>query len=415
MTQVAITFDENGFVNFNSNNNTSYFFNNLNTFSSLPQTIPSNSFSQIGSFANPRDLPGFDWVSNTEMKIVTVGCIDVAGLNYYPPTMLNTSDQSQTTIFDIGTVLESECLSIGVPPEPQENFGITAFNENNFLNISEDYQQYVVHPDENGNYLRSATAVTLSPNDCNTCYINNNDQRFYTDENLFNFQNITFDKPYASPPLIFVVSSAGPIAFNGVIQNSSGQFVGASVVAAASYQNNGGSFSFGGWGENAYSFDYFIVSNESSPNITSSGYGMRVFDSAGNITFDSSYRTADFSAISVPIVGVSSSSGQIFNQSLSGSKPSGTGLLINNFPSFSGHFHYITAIINSASSVYSMTMCGRYLDVSDSSFQILSAPTTASRFFSFTQEFGAKSYDYHKGNISQQSLIVSNYQFGQII
>lgn len=415
MTQTAITLDENGVVNFNSNNNTSYFFNNVNVYSISPASIPSNGFSQVGSFANPTNLPGFEWVSDSDMRIVTIGCIDTQGENYYPPTMLNTSDLPTTSIFDIGTILESQSVSIGIPPSPPEPFGISSFNSGDVLNISENYQQYVVHPDNSGNYLRSGTASTLPPYDCNQCYINESEKQFYSDENIFNYQNITFDKEYESPPLIFIVSSSGPISFNGMVQNSSGKFTGASIVASASYETKliGGAETFGGWGENTYTFNYFIVSNESSPNVVSSGYGMRVFDSAGNITFDSSYRTSDFSSISVPVVGVSSENNQISNESTSGSKPSGTGLLINNFPSFSGHFHFLT-FQNGTIKVYGMTMCGRYLDVSDSSFEIVSAPTTASRFFSDTQEFGVRSYDYHKANISQQSLVVGNYQFGQV-
>jgi hypothetical protein len=262
-----------------------------------------------------------------------------------------------------------------------------------------------LHPTSSGAKLRTATAVTP------TTPIAGN---YSTQAGTYNQslpQNITFDAPFTYPPLIFIVSSDGPIAFNGMIRDGSGKFVGASISAASSIGTWSG-YCTAAVGNYSYSFTYFIVSHE-TPAYGGGTQGIAVFDSAGNNTFSSNYFVPSITktSISRPYFYLSGSYGSTAYTAAAGSsisKTSSQGVCINSFHTMTNLMFYVYFNFGS-SGTGPTTIGGRYISVGSTSVSCVGAPTA-----SLFTAYGAltnlpDSRDAHLGNTSSMDVFFANY------
>jgi hypothetical protein len=281
-------------------------------------------------------------------------------------------------------------------------YGFSALGVDGLLAVSQDYTTYYIHPSAAGTNLRTGTATSL-PSYAPGGY---GDTTSYYGQTVT--QNITFDQPHTEPPLIFVTRCDGPIAFNGMITDANGKYIGASIVAASSFVGLDQSWKgVGAYQGNTYGFTYFIVSPEAPVYRSASTYGMQVFDGSGNVVFDSRNFVPAFSktTIPTPYLYFPNYSYTPYN-TFSFSKAANVGICINNLPSICGHVGYYSLNI-SGLLLGPNSLLGRYLSTSDTGGYVYGYGTCA---FFCTPEIGA-SFDYTLQNAPNLDLFSANYSY----
>lgn len=428
--------NQNLVITFNSLISNGYFFkSSLNLLNSA--SILTTDFDSVYTLTSPTDPIGYE-ISGATKENITTTCIGVVNAytanNYYSPSIY------QTTVTTYGipqgwayyqprvVPQTSSVDSLGTTTKPTSGYGMYALSDFGSVSIDDEYKTYYIHPDSQGNRIRSATATSI-PSYIPTGY----NSAGYPGIGTYSYSgtmNVTFDQPFDTPPLIFITSTTVPIALHQFIKNAQGKFIGAAIVASSiltNGSNNGGTWSpQSGFGFTGVSyrrpqtgtFTYFIVSKEEPLN-NSSSYGIRVFNSSSEKIFDSSYFTTSFLSINIAMPKaymVSTTTGGSYEEENVSSTLSGPlGLCINNINAFCGCSRYIsyTLTVNgSPESQGPFNFLGRYLSMTPNpsdpnlvDWQVRGTGTSSIYPELQSWQFGGNTYtrswDFHIGNFNQ--------------
>lgn len=267
--------------------------------------------------------------------------------------------------------------------ESISGWGLYFQKNNGYTVISPTYKMYSVHPTSNGSLIRTGVA--------NSAVGEQTYSGGLTLSTTNTPQNITFDKPYNTPPLIVLTASDGPVALLGMRRDINGKYVGAVVVAGRTLSTlPGRPYSFGMWQKNTYNFSYLIVSTELPLYPQASPHGIKMWDSTGAEIFNSSERvtTNTVNQIIKPFYTVDAKNGpptwpytlSDFKQQYNSSQTIDTtkiGVVLNNFSALAG----VMCIPDQGSPVSGgvyygiVSGYGRYVTVSSSLASFTSAGT----------------------------------------
>lgn len=243
----------------------------------------------------------------------------------------------------------------GTPPAPGPgSYGFRITDLNNQTSISDTYRGMFMQPKADTSFIRTATATSLA----STVIPTNNSQSYEVAFTQPTPQTITFDKAYVNPPLIFVVDSGGyGIALNYMIQNSSGKYIGASIVvnstlAYSSYP----AYGLGPYQANSTTFKYFIVSDEFPDYFTnpySSSYGIKVNNASGQMVYSSEYFVPSFYKSISPTPYSYTTGSYSYNSQYSGStiQPYAYGVCLNNIRPITGYTYILQNLMAADSTV----------------------------------------------------------------
>lgn len=336
-------------------------------------TLPAADFNISGAALTPLSVFTIRRHSSTQFRMGSVTAAGaMSGTSYVPPTkgwIAGTASDFDRYVVLSG--LSVEAVAFGQATGITEAFGGFFQGNSNQLVINQRYKTYYVHRLASATGLKTATATSLPSNIPGTIGSANS----YYDQ--VQPMNVVFDVPLDRPPLIFIQSSGGPIAFNGMIRNVAGKYIGASIVARAYYMNG---YGIGGYGSNTYSFTYFVVSEQ--PVGVLSSWGLRVLDAGNNIVFDSSnfvpgVRRVQQSTPYERIQSVSNATPVYASiNTASHAKTSSEGVCINPFNSMTGMGTFGSLNIGTTYMGPS-TFFGRYINVSPTGVTVSGGPSFA--------------------------------------
>jgi len=330
------------------------------------------------------------------------GSVAGGGLNYYQPDARVLTKTSLSWPYPVITSNAAFVHTFGVPPT-FGNYGFMARGANaGQLAISDAYRVYTVHPNSAGAKIRTATASSL------VMPVSFGESTFSTYTQSTD-ANIIFDKPYSQPPLIFITASSGMIAMNYMLRDANGLFIGASIVAAATFVDQGIK-GVGAYQSNTYTFSYFIVSDEVPVYVPTENYGMRVFNSSGGKVFDSGSFVPNFYAVSVasPYLTIEANRTFANYNNVAFSRGANQGVCINNLHAISGFSSYSSLNRNGGSYIGPMTFMGRFMDVSSSTYSAFYGYGSGTITIPYPEDIG--SYDFHTNYNTMMDVFFASYQ-----
>ncbi len=342
--------------------------------------------------------------------VTTAGVFNQPNSTFYLPQkylVLGSTVQSYFRQSGIVNSIPCNVIGFGKKTATAGSYGIEVSSTDGNLTIDQNYKTYYVHKNSSGNSIRTASASSIPS--FTTLTTN------YTQTQV---QNVTFDKAYDNPPLIFITECSGPVSFNGMITNSLGKYIGASIIAASTFVRVTVD-NYAAYGSNTYTFSYFIVSQENPLYGDTSTHGINVFDESSNIVFTSKYFVPSFllQTYSTPYMNFqftgpsSDGSGlKYFEQNTTtGVKTANQGICINTFPSMCGFSQYVQFVFTVAYGP--ICIFGKFLTVSSTSWNIKGYGTCA--FLSVlnapTNSFLWESYDFQLSSSSNFALFFSDY------
>ena len=283
-------------------------------------------------------------------------------------------------------------------------FGFACNSSNQSIAVSEEYKGFSIHKNSAGSKIRtgSCTGLAFMPS---AQY--GNTTTFTQPTGI----NIVFDKPYESPPLIFIVESSGPIAFNFMSRDGNGKYVGAEIIPAASIVNSGDARGLAAFGNNSATFSYFIVSSELPQYPDANPYGMKVFNSSNVCIFDSSSFIPSINSVIVPKPYFSLDSDWYYRSHSNSTFTIDSnyyGVCINNFNAFTGTAAYSSWSING---VYGgpINFCGRYINKNSTSITLQGSPTLAFLRSPSWADSTPASWDFHRQADQNMAVLYANY------
>lgn len=362
------------------------FFRGAGTFNQTA-TIQDSTFTNTFAICTPLD-PAYIGIQ----YVNCAGSVSVDGKTYNQPSPLLTAQPPHPyapSWFDerIGTTQSAYVHYFGTPPASIGNYGFRAAGSlSSTVAVDNNYKSIYVHPDSNGNRIRTGTAYSIAshPRTDNQIPVGT-----YVDMSQPVSQTITFDKPYNNPPLIFILTSTGAISFNYMVKDANGKFIGASIVAESTFSavGNGVVSGVGAYTGNTFTFTYFIVSDEDPVYVSPSDWGVRIFGSNSNKIFDSSYFVPSFDYLTIPMpyMRLDYTSGYTYdNYAGFGKSNANIGICINNLNSFTGTAMYNSWNVDAGSGSVFHTgprnVTGLYLNVDNYSGSIYASGTAASTF-----------------------------------
>ena len=257
-------------------------------------------------------------VTNRGTVFTTSGSVASDGTIYKPPSItwnfdsIDQNDYHADLTVNAGDTAAQIFGSRNSAVNSSDVYGIRCKHPNGTINIDPSVAQYKVMPASNGAIERSDIALSIPTN---LSYLTTDDYLFDSDDITM---NVDFDQEFDRPPLIFVnrifynqtpdANDTLSISLLGFVKNVSGKYIGAKVVAVPSYGTQTG-FEIATTGStysdtyyylsNSLTFHYVLVSDEEPdyPNLytnpSGESYGIKLFNSAGDLTFSSEYWTTD--------------------------------------------------------------------------------------------------------------------------
>lgn len=408
MANGVSTFAADGSYNFYSPSASSNYFDTSLT-ASTDTSFGTAGFADAGAIVTPLSLVSLSvqYSSQPYIRMNTAGSVAAGGSTFYAPTNYRLNGLASYNGQGIGTSLSCSIYRFGKLTSGDTGYGFTCSASDGSLAVSQTYRTMYLHKTSSGAKLRTATAVTP------TTPIAGNWSSQAGTYNQSLPQNITFDAPLATPPLIFITSSDGPISFNGMIRDGNGYFVGASISAASSIGTWSG-YGSAATGNYSYGFTYFIVSHE-IPTYGSSTHGVTVYNASGTPTFSSNYFVPSFAKVTIerPYFYLSGSYGSTAYTAASGSsisKSASQGVCINAFHTMTNLMTYIYFDYG-GSGTGPTTIGGRYITVGANSVTCAGAPTA-----SLFTAYGAitnlpDSRDAHRGVTTTMDVFFANYEY----
>ena len=383
-------------------------------------TIQDSTWSQTFAINTPISPATIDFLSGS-----CAGSVSADGLTYYQPSVIGTGAPSNRNWYytgqddSISSIQSSYVHYFGTPPAANNGYGFNAFGlDNTKFAINQDFKSLYIQPDSTGNKIRTGTAYSI-PSVSSGAQPN---RQVYISLSQPTSQTITFDKAYVNPPLIFITATSGPIAFNYMVRDGNGMYIGASIVAASSFSTPNTYSGTGAYTANTYTFSYFLVSEEYPVYVPQAPWGMRVFNGSGETVFNSSYFVPSFNYLTVaaPYLSFSYSSAYGINNSSSFTTTGSLGICINNLNSFTGVASYtgysITYQGGGTWCSGPRNICGTYLNISGSSVSVYAYGTAATQFSTnlvfttyYTQNYAGRSYQYTLSPSASLNLIYATY------
>jgi hypothetical protein len=397
-------------------------FYNTNGVYTNTANLPITGFSTQYAVATPTSPSSYSFGNNfnTRDVINVAGSISADGTSFLSPSAIETGGncfQLAPTINPIST----QVYTFGTP-QASTGYGFSASGSSptNF-SVDATHKAYYLQPSSSGSFLRSGTCTSL-PSSFGTSIAS------YTQPTGGLSQpNITFEKSFVNPPLIFITSSSGPIALNYMTQDSSGKYNGASIVAGSSFSNQGVAGT-APYTANTYSFEYFLVSDEEPIYGAVSNYGLKVWSGLPNNekVFDSSYFCPTFQSFIVEkpymwLVGsYTNASGCAFTGAVNYfanqanfTKTGSNGVLLNNLNAIAGYTRYTSLVLGSGSTASGpTTFYGRFVTVTSTTVTITG--TGACGIFSnptYNAPGWGYSYDFSRGASLTMSVVFANYVY----
>jgi len=376
------------------------FHKNTGIYSSSVVNIPVDGFPTSFGISTPLAPVTFHKNLITD-HFSLGGSVASGGLNYYPPSARVLTKTNLEWPYPVITANATFVHTFGVPPT-FGNYGFMARGANaGQLAISDAYRVYTVHPNSAGSKIRTGTASSLVvPSSFGEATFSTYTQNIDA--------NIIFDKPYNQPPLIFITASSGMIAMNYMLRDANGLFIGASIVAAATFVDEGVK-GVGAYQSNTYSFSYFIVSDEVPVYVPTENYGMRVFNASGGKVFDSGSFVPNFYAVSVvsPYLTIEANRTFANYHSVAFSRSANQGVCINNIHSISGVATYTSYSVPGGKGG-PLTFMGRFMNVSSSTYSAFYGYAAGSIMVQYPEEVG--SYDFHTNSNTMMDVFFASYQ-----
>lgn len=360
------------------------FFRGQTTLTNSGQ-IQTNEWSNTFAIASPTTVTSFTSFTTGVINVEISGYIPATGLNFVQPSAVLSAPVTSGITGDgpwtsLGSAIPVNVSpqaafidAFGKPPAPTAgSYGFRALGPGQNVAIDNNFKSLYIQPKTDGTFIRTGTATTIPSN--MTPRLSAVTVSFTQPVT----QNIFFDKPYTDPPLIFITQSSGRISMNSMIRNSSGQYIGASIVAAGTFQTTQltRDYSFTGpSGSNTFSFSYFLVSEELPDYIPQSPWGLKVFNSSGQTIFNSSYFQPSFITTTAPTPYMNLANNQ-FNliNSLTYTITSNLGICINNFRSMTGINRYNTFAADQGSGFVlwfgGVNIIGKYVHVNGTNVTI---------------------------------------------
>lgn len=416
MTDFGIsTIDNLSKINFYSPQMSSnYFDTSINASNTTSFGDPS--FSLAGNISTPFNPSSwFVDFSNYTYKFTVPGGVNTGGDQYLGPALYVIQGPSNFVRVIVQSKIQCNVARFGKLSNTSNGYGMQCLATDGYLAISQNYKTYYLHPDSSLNKIRSsvannnATALSGPLGSAATSY----NQSFT--------QNITFDTPFDNPPFIFITESSGPIAFNGMIMDSNNKFVGASICAAPGFDRwplaGYPPYPYAAITPKSFTFSYFIVSADIPANSSASSYGMEVYDSSSNVTFSSKYFIPSINklTVSMPYLQlVAQSSGGLNNfvrqNSHTLQKTATQGVCINSFQAITGLTCEGDILFGSAY-FGAMTLAGRYITVSPTSYTITGEPTSSIYVYAAAIYGAPSTYDFVYGQTSNIDVFLANYEY----
>lgn len=272
-----------------------------NTFVSGNATLQDTAWSGHNTaISTPLEPSRFYIDGLNRITAYLPGCVSPSGLQFYAPQYTETtsawaSNYAPLSGWPVVNPTQCHVHYFGTPPKPSSGaYGFSVTDSYNKVNISDEYKGMFIHPMPDTRVIRTAVATSLP-----STYVPASYNSSYTTDSTFvqpTPQTITFDKAYDMPPLIFVTETVGGgVSLNYMIRDSSGKYVGASIVADSSFTQNPQQalWGAGAYGAKSVTFRYFIVAAEMPTYYTDpyalNTHGIKVKNSSGVTVFDSKY------------------------------------------------------------------------------------------------------------------------------
>lgn len=432
----VISQDALGRLNLASPSMTGLFFNSSGVYNSSA-SIPNAGFPTQFAISTPLQpgsigFPAGQWIGFGGVRTSIAGYPNASGTQYSAPTSTEVGLNALEVIPPALTPLTSYVYTFGVPG-PATGYGFRATGQfSNDVAIDAEHKAFYVQTLPDGTAVRTGTATSLDSSF-------NNPFNAVTQQTPTGGQTIFFDKAYNNPPLIFVTSSAGPIALNYMVRDGNGKFIGMHVVASSSLVTRGQWPALGFYQPNTYTFNYFLVSDEVPVYGNPSNYGTRVFNSRGEKVYDSAFFTPTFVAIyastpfarltgswptftggqyrtdgrGVGIVEYTSVYDGVQNSALSITKSPQIGLCLNNLNAFTGWGCYTKFVGDGFVPTGPMNMFGRFMHVqSDTQAYVIGTGACAFDLGIYFNAPGwANCWDFHFGSSPTLSILGCSYYF----
>ena len=418
------TFGSDGKVNFSSNGAESKFFaKNITVASS--QSIDLDGFVEAGALVSPLEGYRFRFVDGVypAFYISASGDVNETGTTYFQPSLNRLSGSGSFLNFQFERYIPTSVNIYGsLTSDVTGDYGMSCMSTTGKVAVSSQYRSYYVHPDGYGNEERSGVANSIPS------YVPGSigDRASWFQQP--SQQNIYFDKPYTNPPLIFITKSSGSVAFNGMIRDANGKYVGASVVSPSnlivpSYDWSG----LGAYQATSCTFSYFIVSEEipvyrRSTDTKGQNYGAKLFGKNGELIFDGSHRVPRIKKYS----SLAERPRMFFdaNRAIQTSGylwmyvPEGSGVCVNNMSAVTGHTAYSSWYLNGSPMAGPISMFGSYMryvpnGAGQGGYFAIECSGTAAVWTIHRQYMDSWSYIYNPSNPStfNMSLFTAEYAY----
>ena len=361
-------------------------------------SISNSGFTTQYAIATPTQAMSAQFTSGAAWggTVNVVGSPNATGDYFYQPSAYENGSNSSVYPPNVAA-LPAHVYTFGVPSAPT-GYGFFAKGQTDaMVSVDAQHKAYYLQPDSSGNVLRTASCSSLSSSTSNNSSYSQPTSA-----------NITFEKSYTNPPLVFVTSSTGLIALNYMTQDGSGKFNGMSVVAASEFSDGGSGRGVAPYSGRTFSFTYFLVSDEEPMYVTPAAHGLQVFSSTGTKIFDSSYFCPTFQGITITKPYCYLSSGSYGYTYTDITKGAYTGICLNNINSITGNTIYTSWIGVGGP----FSLMGRYLNVTSSTTARLQGYGTWGIFRVNTlPTYWYNSFDYTYGSVSTMPLLFANYRY----
>jgi hypothetical protein len=321
MTYGLETYDEAGNVIIESPTAVYDFYAGSETLSSSQTTISSTGYSdvagiltrssQYGQIAYVKGTFDFfydtsDWFYINAQGVVSNGV-------YYPPSKHTTHTTQQYNSLDYPRMVnnakvyqqDSIVYKFGVLSDGSSGFGLEVLNSAGQTVLSSEAVPIFIQPKTDNTFKRTVSCRSYGLDD-SVNVIKNSRYASYAYSFAEKASNLVFDKAYDKPPLIFVVDSQSiPVAIWGYETDVDGKYIGATITSSAlpygtvptrfpyTYIPESSAWRFGT--DQTVDIEVVLVSDEYPDYLTPPSYGMQVYNSAGNVTFDSRLSPVAFS------------------------------------------------------------------------------------------------------------------------
>jgi hypothetical protein len=373
MSNGIIVYSANNTVNADSTKMNGIFYRDNGIYLNTAN-IPSTGFQLLFSIATPVEEPDYLWTGTLGSYSISISASGQAfQTQFVGPVAFENADNCNKYPPSI-TNIATQVYSFGTPVINTNDYGFYARGANSFsvlvqpLTISQDRKAYYLHPDSNGQALRSASATSI-PSSYGTSIAS------YSQPNQLVGSTIFFDRTFLNPPLIFITQSSGPIALHYMTRDGNGRYNGMTVVAASTLSTQGLAGT-SAYTPNTYTYTYFLVSDEVPNNVSPSNNGLKVFNQFSETIYDSSYFTPTFRNITagnpqfavrgfyrLPSCSSVGSVGYLNYRSQQFTLNAFEGICLNNLNSITGHTAYTSFVRQGDSSAGPTTFWGDYVHV----------------------------------------------------